>query len=539
MTSGLAAAAAFATALLAAVAMAGCGGGGNEPNPPVQPSPRFDAQPNVILVLTDDQDLAAYNRRTMPDTVRLLADRGTTFSRYVDATPLCCPARAALVTGQYGHNNGVLNNIPGYETLRDKDNIVSTWLDRAGYETAYIGKYMNGYERVVGDNKTPGPGWDRWFGMVGKHSFYDFKLAVGGERRKRHYEGQYLTDVLNRLAAEQVSDLSRADDPFYLQFSQLAPHVENGDSGGPCGTDAVPAKRDLHRFQNATLPNMPAVRETDVSDKPSFIRSLPRIGAHKLKVIRARYICRLQSLRAVDRGMKMIVDALREAGELDDTVIIYTSDNGTFQGQHGLPGGKGLPYEEAARLPLVMRVPPAFRGGGRAVARSDAPVASIDVVPTIVDWAGAETCPESGDCRVMDGRSLVPVLEGRRDAIGSDRPILTEFDVGKDEIQPGRGIACAYRGVYAGRWLYVNHSSVPDPRTGRCMDADESELYDLVRDPFELENAASPSGGARAGAVQERLAAITERLADCAGIEGRDPEPASGHYCGAEAGAGR
>jgi N-acetylglucosamine-6-sulfatase len=531
---------AAAVALAAAIVAlgVGCGGGGDEPNPPVQPHPRFAAQPNVILVLTDDQDLASYNRRTMPNTVRLLARPGTTFTRYVDPTPLCCPARAALVTGQYGHNNGVLNNIPGYETLRDKDNILSTWLDRAGYETAYIGKYMNGYERTVRDNKTPAPGWDRWFGMVGKHSYYDFKLAVAGERRKRHYQGRYLTDVLNRLAARQIRDLSRSRKPFYLQLSQLAPHVENGNSGGPCGAETVPAKRDLHRFENARLPDLPAVLESDVSDKPSFIRGLPALGPRKLEQIRERYVCRLQSLRAVDRGMRMIVGALRRSGELDDTVIIYTSDNVVFHGQHRLPGSKGLPYEEAARLPLVIRVPPAFRGGGAAVSRSRAPVASIDVAPTIVDWAGTETCPEAGDCRVMDGRSLISVLSGRRGAIPPHRPILTEFDIGKDRIAAGRGIACAYRGVFQGRWLYVDHTSVPDLRTGRCMSSNQLELYDRVRDPFQLRNLASGRGGTRARAVQGRLAEVTERLADCSGIQGRDPEPASGHYCGSRTGGG-
>jgi N-acetylglucosamine-6-sulfatase len=536
VSARLAAAAALAAAL-AAVAAA-CGGGDDQPNPPVQPQPRYGAQPNIVLVLTDDQDLASYDRRTMPSTARLLAGRGTTFTRYVDATPLCCPARAALVTGQYGHNNGVLNNIPGYETLRDKDNILSTWLGRAGYQTAYIGKYMNGYERAVGDNKTPAPGWDRWYGMVGKHSFYDFKLAVGGERRKRHYEGRYLTNVFNRLAVEQIHGLSRSEEPFYLQLSQLAPHVENGDSGGPCGAQTVPAKRDLHRFENAQLPDLPAVREADVSDKPSFIRGLPKLDARKLEMIRKRYVCRLESLGAVDRGMKMIVDALRRTGELDDTVIIYSSDNGNFHGQHRLPGSKGLPYEEAARLPLVMRVPPRFRGGGPVVSRSSAPVANIAVVPTIVDWAGAQTCADAGDCRVMDGRSLVPALAGQRDAIPSDRPILTEFDIGKDEIAAGRGIACSYRGVFQDRWLYVDHTSVPELRTGRCHDSNEYELYDLVRDPYELRNAASANGGARAATVRKRLAAITERLADCGGIEGRDPEPASGHYCGSETGPG-
>jgi N-acetylglucosamine-6-sulfatase len=520
--------AAVAAAALAAGAI-GCGG--EDPNPPVEPDPAFGAQPNFVFVLTDDQDLASYNRRTMPNTVRLLADRGTTFTNYLDATSLCCPSRAALLTGQYGHNNGVLNNKPGYSTLREPDNVLPVWLQRAGYRTANVGKFLNGYERTVGDNKEVAPGWDEWATLVGKHSFYDFKLAVSGEERKVKYEnGPYLTDELNRRAVELVHEFTGSQ-PFFLQLSQLAPHVENGDSGGRCGTFSVPAPRDAGRFRGAPLPSLPGVEEADVSDKPTFIRELPPLTDRKLAIIERRYRCRLESLGAVDRGVKKIVRALRETRELDDTIFIFTSDNGNFHGEHRLPGSKGLPYAEAARLPFVVRVPARLRGAAPRVGRVDAPVANIDVVPTIVEWAGTETCPETGDCRVMDGRSMVPLLAGRAGEWPADRPIATEFDIGKDEIKPGRGTACEYHGVHQGRWTYVRHTSVPDLATGVCAETEQVELYDGVRDPYELENLAAGRLRARAAATAERLAALAAELADCAGVEGRDPEPPSGHYC--------
>ncbi|MGH2955342.1 MAG: sulfatase family protein, partial [Solirubrobacterales bacterium] len=424
---------ALATAALLALAV-GCGG--EESNPAVDPDPAFDRQPNVVFVLTDDQDLASYNRRTMPNTIRLLARRGTTFTDYLDATALCCPSRAALTTGQYGHNNGVLNNKPGYTTLRDPHNVLPVWLQRAGYQTAYVGKFLNGYERAVEDKKTVAPGWDHWRTLVGKHSYYDFKLAVSGEERKRKYKDRYLTDVLNRTAVDLIRDELSGTEPFFLQFGQLAPHVENGDSGGRCGTFSVPAPRDAGSFRDAPLPSIPGVEEVDVSDKPTFIRELPRLTARKRAIIERRYRCRLESLGAADRGVKQLVRALRQTGELDETVFVYTSDNGNFHGEHRLPGSKGLPYEEASRLPLVMRVPERFRGGAPAIRRVDAPVANIDVVPTIVEWAGTEPCPDAGDCRVMDGRSLLPLLEGRDQGWPADRPIATEFDIGKDEIKP-------------------------------------------------------------------------------------------------------
>jgi N-acetylglucosamine-6-sulfatase len=522
---------ALATGIGALALAAGCGG--EESNPAVEPEPAFGDQPNFVLVLTDDQNLASYERRTMPRTSRLLAGPGTTFTRYVDATPLCCPSRAALLTGQYGHNNGVLNNVPGYSTLREPDNVLPVWLQRAGYRTANVGKFLNGYERAVDDNKEVAPGWDEWQTLVGKHSFYDFKFAVSGEERKVAYrDGPYLTDELNRRATELVRELS-GPQPFFLQLAHLAPHVENGDSGGPCGGDTVPAPRDLGRFAGEPLPDSPALNERPISDKPPFVSGLPPISAGKRSLAETRWRCRLESLGAVDRGIAQLVRTLRAEGELDETVIVFTSDNGTFHGEHRLPGGKGLPYAEAAELPLVIRVPERYRGGGTAPARVSAPVANVDLAPTIVEWAGTETCPEEGDCLVMDGRSLLPLL-GAGGGWPANRPILTELDIGKEQLAEGRGISCRYEGVRQGRWLYVAHSSIPDLATGECEDADVLELYDHARDPFELDNLAA-AGAFATGEYPEpalrRLERVTDELADCAGIEGRDPEPDSGHYC--------
>lgn len=530
MQVGRAAVAALAVAFTAAAA-SGCGG--QDPNPPVQPAPAFGEQPNIVFVLTDDQDFESYSRKTMPKTWKLLSDRGTTFTNNVDATPLCCPSRVALQTGQYGHNNGVLNNKPGYANLEDKDNLLPVWLQRAGYNTAYVGKFMNGYESYVDDRDDVAPGWDRWSVLSGNALGYrEFTLTVDGKQRKEKYSGEYLTDVLNQRAVDLIGELSGAD-PFYLQLGELAPHVENlnANSGGPCGGDAVPARRDQGRFPETELPRLPGVREADVSDKPAIVSGQEPLDAAKLEQIRARYECRLETLPAVDRGIADIVEALREAGELDDTIIAFASDNGNFHGQHRLPGGKGLPYQEAAQVPFVLRVPPRYRGGGSRVAEVDAPTANIDFAPTVVEWAGAETCPEVGECRVMDGRSLIPLLEGDRDAWPSQRPILTELDLGKEQLQSGRGISCRYEGVRQGPWLYVRHTSLPDLETGICGETESVELYNHDSDPYELDNLTAVAAGSRAAAVQKRLSALTDELADCSGIEGRDPEPDSGQFC--------
>ena len=521
-----------AAAVLAIVIAGGCGG--EDPNPPIDPQPRFGAQPNIVFVLTDDQDYASYDRRTMPRTWELLGDRGVTFTNTYDTTPLCCPSRAAYLTGQYGHNNGVLNNKPGYGTLSDNDNVLPVWLQRAGYETAYVGKFLNGYESHVDDKDEIAPGWDRWSVLVGNaRGYYDFQLTVDGKQRKEAYDGPYLTNVLNDRAAELVEEMA-GEAPFFLQVGQAAPHNENinANSGGPCGGGAVPDRRDEGRFSAERLPNLRAVLERDLSDKPYFVSHQRRLDAAARRAIRARYQCRLETLPAVDRGIAQLVETLRDVGELEQTVIVFASDNGNFHGQHRLAAGKGLAYEEASHVPLVIRAPERFRDGGEAGVRVTAPTANIDLVPTLVEWSGTETCPEAGECRVMDGRSLLPLIEGREGAWPADRPIATEFDIGKDEIDPGRATSCRYEGVRQRAWLYIRHTSSPAPETGACEDSEIVEVYDRAADPFELDNlAAVAEDRPRTVEATDRLSELTDELADCAGIEGRDPEPASGHYC--------
>ena len=183
-------------------------------------------------------------------------------------------------------------------------------------------------------------------------------------------------------------------------------------------------------------------------------------------------------------------------------------------------------------MPLVIRVPERFRGGGEPGARVGAPTANIDLVPTLVELAGTETCPEEGECRVMDGRSLLPLIEGREAEWPPDRAIATEFDIGKEQIQPGRANSCRFQGVRQGDWVYIRHTSSPNSRTGACEESEIVELYDRARDPFELENLAQVAPELpRVRTALERLGALSDELAECAGIEGRDPEPESAVFC--------
>ena len=370
--------------------------------------------PNVVIIQTDDQTLTSLNRRTMPNVHRLLADRGVTFTDHIVASPLCCPSRASLLTGQYPHNHGVRSNPDGYEKLEEKRNTLPAWLARAGYRTAHVGKFLNNYERFALTPSAPAPGWHDWVTMLKPYGYFDYELAVDG-RVKGYGSGksEYLSTVLNRWAVRLIRD-SAGERPFFLALDHFAPHGQSRAVKGGCGRTALPLPGDFRRFAREALPSPPSFAEEDLSDKPSF-RQDDRLSAARIRGIRRNYRCRVASLRAVDRGVKRIVKELRSSGELDETVIVFTSDNGFLQGEHAIPAQKAQAYEEAIRVPLVIRTPATAR---REPTRIEAPTANIDLAPTILELAGTKPCRSASDCRTMDGRSLVPLLARAPSSLG-------------------------------------------------------------------------------------------------------------------------
>ncbi len=292
--------------------------------PPVTPDPAYGAQPNFVVIYTDDQDASSFTNQTMPITHREIVRRGTQFTNYYDTTPLCCPARAGLLTGQYGHNNGVLANKPGYGDLSDNDNNLPVWLQRAGYRTAIVGKFLNGYESAVEDKDEVAPGWDLWSVEVGNgRGYYDFKLAVNGRQRKETLQG--------RVPHRRPQPACRRGRRGVVGRDAVLPlgHPERSTCGKhQRGQRRVRAgaRRCRHRATSgvsldAELPRLPGVLETDVSDKPAIVSGQPPISPKKREILRHRYQCRLETLPAVDRGIGEIVEALREAGELDETIL--------------------------------------------------------------------------------------------------------------------------------------------------------------------------------------------------------------------------
>jgi N-acetylglucosamine-6-sulfatase len=493
----------------------------------VHSSPPADAaaargsdRPNIILIVTDDQTLAQLNEKVMPTTERVLASRGSSFTHYYASTAQCCPSRAAMLTGQYGHNNGVLSNQDGYASLTRKGDTLPVWLRRSGYNTAHVGKYLTGYTAVAPPEEVA-PGWDDWHTVPNRPGYYDYVISNNG-RLRRHGTGKrdYVTTVLNRHSVRVIRQFAPKRRPFFLQLDHRAPHTDRVPRApGRCDEFAVPAPRDAALFRRAALPRPPSFNEADMSDKPSFLRGLDPLRKSRVKRTRLKWGCALASLRAVDRGVGRIMSALRDSGEVGKTAIMLTSDNGLFYGEHRVKASKVLPYEEAERLPLVMRVPRPYRGREPRIPRVHEVAANIDIAPTILDLANTAPCR---NCRVMDGHSLLTLINGRASRWPDDRGVLLEYRV----QEASRHATCHYTAIHTGELEYIEHSSLVSG--GQCVDVDERELYDLTFDPFQLENLCAE--GCPGGPGQEQLEERLAVLRGCEGIAGRDPRPPSG-YC--------
>ncbi len=451
-------------------------------------------RPNILFISTDDQ--ADYDLRWMPNTRRLLAAQGVSFSDFVAPHPLCCPSRAMMLTGQYAQNNGVRHNegpYGGYKRL-DPEHTIATWLHEAGYQTAFVGKYLNGYEHK---RRGPEPGWDVWNPTIqGVYRYYGYKMYNDGH--PRYYPDIHNADLVGAKTVDYIKRFARTDKPFFIWASQVAPHGACVPSQElTCWAPPKPARRHALMFSDVIPPSMsdPSYNEADVSDKPRYIREKAPVGAANM---RDYFVSRIQSLQAVDDGVARAVDTLRRTGELDNTLIVFTSDNGYLLGEHRL-ATKNVGYEQALQVPLLVRGP----GIPRGVARNTAG-GTLDLAPTFLEAAHAEA-----DI-TMDGLSLLPAA--RHDAgIDRDTMLLQSGPVTAVDLPFG----WFYRGVRTARYTYLYYPS-----------SAEAELYDRQRDPHQLTNV---SGDRRYRAVEAELAARVDALGSCNGDECRQtfgPVPA-------------
>jgi N-acetylglucosamine-6-sulfatase len=447
------------------------------------------------VIETDDQ--TAESLWAMPTVDRLLAKRGVSFDNSFVSYALCCPSRATFLTGQYAHNHGVFDNrLPngGYEKLRG-DNTLPVWLRKAGYRTILVGKYLNRYGRR--DPTEVPPGWTDWHGLVDPTTTHYYGFTINDDGSPHRFErsrSNYQTDVLTRKAVRLIRHASRGRRPFFMWTTYFAPHytlAKPREPGDPIPTP-VPAPRDRGTLRGQPLPYSSSFDEPDVSDKPVTVRLNPRLTRAQRAGIRENYRRELETLQAVDRGVGRIVGALRESGELQRTLIAFTSDNGYFHGEHRIPFGKRLPYDPAIRVPLVIRGP----GIERDVRLPDL-VSNQDLASTILDAANAKPgLPQ-------DGLSLLPLM-GRGELADRDLLIEGRFPFG----HPVR-----FAGIRTTRWFYGEYTN------------GERELYDLTVDPDETINR---SGAPGYEAVEADLAGRLAALRECSGESCRSRQAGAG-----------
>ena len=458
-------------------------------------------RPDIVFILTDDMsytDLAV-----MPRTRKLLGDQGTAFRRAYVNVSLCCPSRATILTGRYAQNTGVHRNGGtggGYHAFAANGNEQSTIgvaLSAAGYRTALIGKYLNGYPSS-GDRSHVPPGWSTWAaGMDDIYGQFDYKLNVNGnEEAYGHRPADYAGDVFAGKALDFIDASVAARKPYFLYLALISPH-----------SPATAAPRHADLFPTAKVPRTPSFLETDISDKPPFYRG-PILKPKQIAVLDEAYRRRLRSLQSVDEAVAAIYQKLKHLGRLRDTYIVFTSDNGFRLGDHRLGIGKETGYEQDIHVPLIIRGPrvPAGR-------RSDALVDNADLAPTFAAWAGAPPPPD------VDGRSLTPLLG--RSGPGRWRttlPVAHWPDSSFIGLDEANGIfkslptprAPEWHGLRSGRYLFINYTS------------GDRELYDTDKDPYQLANLAKTADPAFVAALHERAL----RLAHCAGNRCRRLEDA-------------
>ena len=439
-------------------------------------------RPNIVLITTDDQtttDLAH-----MPFTRRLLGDHGTTMQG-ISPHPLCCPARAEFLTGQYAQNNRVRGNIGpygGYDRLRT-DQTIATYLHDKGYETIFMGKFLNGYNRA--DQAAQMPGWTSWNPTLqGVYQYRNFVVANDGVAVQ--HTDTYQTDYFTELAVQKIGEAAPSERPFFLWQSFVAPHTASREEQDIANWNPPPA---AERHADDPYTGLPAsmddaaYAEADVSDKPAHIANRVWTDTEEQHAI-ALNAGRIGALQAVDEGVRDMVHALRRSGELANTLVIFTSDNGYMLGEHRFHG-KILPYEPSLAVPLIVRGP----GIPAGVTTTDLGT-SIDIAPTIVSAAQATAV------RPMDGRSLLTVM--KRGTSSWETLLIQAGPRGPRETQYG----WFYRGVRDERWTYVYY-----------LPTGEEELYDRLNDPSQLDNLALDP--AYAGVMAE-LRAQLQQLQTCA-----------------------
>jgi N-acetylglucosamine-6-sulfatase len=450
------------------------------------------AKPNILFILADD--MRASDLDHMPNTQSLLANQGVKFTKPWVTRSLCCPSRATILRGQYTHNHKVWVNVPprgGFWNFYDngrENSTIATWLNAEGYDTILIGKYLNRYGLDRNGNYAPTtyvpPGWDKWYAWEGMYAGTDTSYQINENGQIVTYQRSQIhdTDLHAQTAENFVRNTANNNTPFFMYLAPNAPHHP-----------AYYAPRHASMFTSTALPKPSSFNEADVSDKPQWVRNKPRLSSTQISDMTQFYRKRLRALQSVDEMVKRLVDTLSATGELSNTYIVFTSDNGIYLGEHRLTN-KAAAYNAAPRVPLLVRGP----GVPRGVTRSQMAL-NNDLAPTFASWAGAT--PAS----VVDGRSLKPLLSASPPATWRTA-FLVEHRRSPEEYAYVKAIP-NYSAVRTARYNYVEY------KTG------EKELYDLTADPTELTNI-YPSASPR---LRSNLKARLDALKQCKGTGAAQP----------------
>ena len=405
-------------------------------------------RPNIIFVLTDDQFPGTEN--LMPALKNNITNKGVEFTNMISTFPLCCPARATILRGQYAHNTHIYGNslpLGGWEKFRDQglqDSTIATWLHDAGYRTGLFGKYLNNYT----DLGIP-PGWDRWYAWNGPKEGW---TALNDQGTQKTLIRRAADRGVSNAAMKFLGDRLGGPAPVFASVNFGAAHF-------PYYHDQA----DTEMFEDVGVPRDPSFNEVDVSDKPSYVSALPQLTEEEVAQMDQDYANGLRSLMRVDRFIASASDLLRSKGEMGNTYFVFYTDNGAHFGQHRLRHGKLQPYEEDVNFPLIVRGPGIPQG-----LSNDELVGNHDVAPTLASMGGA-SIPAFVDGRSFLSLAQNPSTPWPRTAILSERE--TNLD------PPNRWDMLRMQGS--------NYT--------RYEDVQQKEYYDLRLDPYQIHNALGAS----------------------------------------------
>ena len=442
--------------------------------------------PNVVVIVADDLDKKLL--RYMPQTRKLLGEQGATFDRYYVEQSTCCTSRASILSGEYTHNHGVRgNHYPAGGFFRwhegRESQALPTWLESNGYRSALMGKYLNEYPYPGGYDGTDAekraleefvpPGWQSWFSPVGGTPYRqrDTVMNVNGEVDPEPREG-YLDQLMGQRLLDLVDGLDGMDlrdGGKFVYYASYSPHSPY----------AAPARYDS-AFTDVTYPRTPSFDEEDVSDKYGLSAVRQPVTDAKAAEIDEAFRKRVRSVQVLDANVGALVRRLEAQGTLDNTYVVFTSDNGYNMGEHRLDIAKYNQFEETVSVPLLVRGP-----GIEPGTRISELAGNIDLAPTIADMTGTATPAR------VDGLSLLPLLTGEQTEVPREHLLLSRglIPLEKEALlaieefpetlveSPRHARLSDFNAVVTQRWKLVDYTN-----------SAHEELYDLRKDPYELDN---------------------------------------------------